>query len=511
MDSKATSDRHPPVARTLALFALAGAFLVLPGCDSGTEPSDPDPFPAGSPQFQIQAAFDQTDVAIRVSWLSRSKNYPQAFANGSLIFPGQFHDLLSHDGVRFNRAPADQRIQEDRVNLMILDAQTAGASFANAGCYASCHTGMDSHRTISGGVIDLWHWRGGRSGPMGYAEDTGIAGTGRIRDNLGTPPSSWLRSAGDRIRENQAALQGTGHATVEGFPRFVFHKGKMMPDGFQVPRYFLWTDGGGIMVNPLQEVPAVREVAGNRTLLVAYQDHDFDPVDKVNAIDVGYLVHVASGATAHLPAHLQTAGTTLYSNWTAFWSEELGVSPQASAEAEAILAAIHAEWTEAGGNGMVARSIGFIYPSSQHDITSTSEFDTARNEWSVTLYRKLNTGDPQDVNLSGLIGQGSTFVLGLAVHDQGEGSESHDITVPYLLGSGPASDIRASSVSDVRAVNWSGIPALEERFIDRQFLQLGSPWTLETLQDRDIHQGWEFVNVIRCQACHGVDAVRIDD
>ena len=283
-----------------------------------------------------------------------------------------------------------------------------------------------------------------------------------------------------------------------------------MPGGFQIPRYFLWTDEGGIMANPLQEVPTVTDVSVNRTLLVAYQDRNFDPIDKVNAIDVGYLVHVATGATAHLPAHLRAAGTQPYSNWTTFWSAALGVAPGQSGEAEAILAAIHAEWTGAGGAGMVTRSIGFIYPSSQHDITSTREFDSARGQWSVTLYRKLNTGDPQDVNLSG-IGQGRNFVLGLAVHDQGEGSESHDVTVPHVLGAGPSADIRAASVPSVRSVDWTTVPGLQERFIERQFLQIGSPWTLQTLQNRAVHQGWAFVNVVRCQACHGVDVVRIDN
>jgi len=499
-------------ARTLALFGLVGGVLFLPGCTSSTGPGDDDDdiLPPGPAQVEIQAAYDQTDVAIRVSWISRGKNFPSALAGAARIFPGQYHDLLSHDGTRFTQSSDADRLQEDRVNLMIMNGQTASASFSNSGCYSTCHSGMASHRTTTGEVVDLWHWRGGRTGPMGYAEDTGIDGTGRIRDGQGAPTSVWTRSAGDRIREDQAALAGTGHPTAEGLPRFVFNKGKMMPGGFQIPRYFLWTDAGGVMLNAVQEVPTVKTVAVNRSLLVAYQDRGFDPVDKVNAIDVGYLVHVATGATAHLPSHLRTAGTAAYVSWTAFWSAELGVALGASAQAEAVLAAIQAERTAAGGKGMVARSVGFIYPSSQHNISSTHAFDAASNKWSVILYRKLNTGDLQDVNLAGL-GTGQNFVLGLAVHDQGAGSESHDITVPYTLGIGASADIRAVSVPNVRSVSWATHPSLSQRFISRQYVEIGDPWTLQTLLNPATHKGSGFVNVLRCQACHGLNEKRIDN
>lgn len=482
---------------------------ILTACESSTEPpGSGDLFPPGPAQVRVRAAFDQNDVAIRLSWESQRKNYPEGL-NDPRVYPGQYHDLLSHDGVRFNRAPAGERIQEDRVNLMIASPQVIGNGFANSGCYLACHTGMESHNLDVPGLLDMWHWRGGRSGPMGYAEDTGVSTVERIRDNLGAPPSAWIRGAGDRLREDQAALVGTGHPLAEGFPRFVFNKGKQMPGGFQIPRFFIWTDGGAVMRNPLTEVPGVTDVSVNRSLIVAYQDRTFDPVDKVNGIDVGYLVHVANGAVVHLPAHLRTPGSAAYNSWTAFWAGELGIQPGQSAAAEARLGEIHAEWEASNRTGLVGRSIGFIYPSSQHDITSTRHFDTARREWVVTLFRKLNTGDPQDVNLAGLA-QGAVFALGFAMHDQGEGSESHDISLPFLLGTGTGVDIRAVQVSNVRSMDWATVSALETRFIQRQFLQMGNPWTLEKLLSAGTHAGAPYVNVVRCQSCHGVDAKRID-
>jgi hypothetical protein len=495
--------------RFLAGCSAAVCITALVACDSTTGPSNPaDRFPLGPTQVRVQAAFDQNDMAIRFSWVSRQKHYPEGL-NDPRAYPGQFHEMLVHNGVRFDRAPESEQIQEDRVNVMIASPEMIGNAFTNSGCYIACHTGMESHNLSITGMLDLWHWRGGRSGPMGYAEDTGISTVERIRDNLGAPPSAWIRGAGDRLREDQAALIGTGHPLAEGFPRFVFNKGKQMPGGFQIPRFFIWTNAGAVMRNPLSEVPGVTDVSVNRSLIVAYQDRTFDPVDKVNALDVGYLVHVANGSVAHLPAHLRMPGSAAYTSWTSFWGGELAIQPGQSAAAEARLREIHAEWEGSDRTGLVSRSIGFIYASSQHDITSTRHFDSARSEWVVTLFRTLNTGDPQDVNLSGLP-QGAVFSLGFAVHDQGGGSESHDISLPFQLGSGTGVDIRAVQVSNVRSMDWGTAPALESRFIRREFLQMGNPRTLEWLRNAGTHQGAPYVNVVRCQSCHGVDVKRID-
>ena len=475
--------RMPARVRRLTGYSAVLFAAALTACESSTGPREPaNEFPAGPTQVRVQAVYDQTDVAIRFRSAGRPKAYP-AGLNDPRVYPGQYHDLMVHDGVRFAQVPESERLQEDRVNLMIATPQAMGNAFLNSGCYLACHTGMASHNLKVPGLLDLWHWRGGRSGPMGYAEDTGVNTVERIRDNLGAPPSVWIRGAGDRLREDQAALVGTGHLLAEGFPRFVFNRGK--------------------------QVPAVTDVTVNRSLLVAYQDLTFDPVDKMNAIDVGYLVHVANGSVAHLPTHLRTTGTAAYNSWTAFWGGQLGIALGEVAAAEARLAEIHTEWETSARTGLVSRSIGFIYPSSQHDITSTRQFDAATGQWAVTLIRKLNTGDAQDVNLSGLA-TGAHFSLGFAMHDQGAGSESHDISLPFRLGTGSGVDIQALLVADVRSANWSAVPTLESRFIRREFVEIGNPWTMETLLSGSRHSGAGYVNAVRCQSCHGVDAKRID-
>ncbi len=483
--------------------------LLLAACDSNTSPGEPDEFPVGPPQVWVQAVHDQAQIAIRFEWESRDKEHPTALSGGN-VFPGQVHDPLVWDGGQFDRLPASERLQEDRLSMMIGTRQTHGAALATTGCYLSCHTDMERHNVGPGApILDMWHWRGGRSGPMGYAEDTGVGESERIRDSAGSPPSAWIRAGGDRLREDQAAILETGHALAEGLPRFVFHRGKEMPEGFQVPRFFVWNDAGEIIQDPLTEVPQITDVSVNRSLLVVYQDRDFDPVDRVNAIDVGYLVHVANGTTSHLPAHLQTPGAAQYQFWTEFWADELGIGLDDASAAETLIQEIHSEWEGSGRAGMVTRSVGFIFPSSQHTITAEREFDAAQGHWRVTMVRDLDTGDPQDVNLSGLP-SGSNYALGFAVHDRGGAGVTHDISMPYMLGTSGGSDIRAVEVANVQAANWGDVPTLEARFIREEFLAPSNMWTLDWLKDPTIHEGYHSVNVITCQACHGVDWVRID-
>jgi hypothetical protein len=63
---------------------------------------------------------------------------------------------------------------------------------------------------------------------------------------------NFLRSGGDRFREDQAAIIGTGHPVlVDGLPRFVFNKGKSMPGGFTVPGFFLPNRSNATMIDPI--------------------------------------------------------------------------------------------------------------------------------------------------------------------------------------------------------------------------------------------------------------------
>ena len=483
-----------------------------------TDPADPpvaEPATKNPGDFQVQTVYDQEQIAFRFMWKSHAKTSPSGFANTGQVYPGQFHDMMAHNGTSFAQLTAGQRMDEDRVSFMLEDPAKPVTGFGAAGCYLACHNNMlpspvKDHYLGSAGFLDHWHWRGGRSGPMGYAEDAHVDEVTRQRDGKGTPPSKWLQSGGDRLREDQPAFAAalSGHAVLtDRLPRFVFNKGKTMPGGFEIPSHLLALENGTVVTDPYTQLPQVKDVGKNRSLLVVFQDRNFDKVDRVNAMDLGYLVYVANGQVNHLPAHLQDTAGAPFADWKSFWATELGIAADPASAAAATAAknrldAVHAEWVASNKKAMVTRSVGFIYPSDQHDITSTRSFDAARGVWTVTLYRKLDTGAlGKDTNLAPLK-TGQMYNLAFAIHDVGGGSETHHITFPYKLGNTTTqADVKAQQVTDVTAVDWNTVPALLTRVF-----QPGAK-TGEVLKDPARHPGAGSVGVTSCQTCHSANAM----
>lgn len=450
-------------------------------------------------QVRVQVAYDASHVAFKFVWKSQNKKRPTGFANVGFRYPGQFHDFLKHNGTKFDQLPSGTRIEEDRITFMI-DKYEGGnvAAFGKVGCALTCHTGMTTHKLLTSEVLDHWHWRGGRSGPMGYAEDAAVNDVERIRDNTGTAPTKFLRSDGDRLREDQAALTGTGHPVLEdGFPRFVFNKGKNV-GGITIPSYFITDESGAVMTDPYTQVPAIKDAESNRSLLVIYQNKTFDPVDKVNSIDLAYLVYVALSIKDHLPAHLQDEASADFTVWKNHWAAETGISTTQAAEALAKLDEVHDEWVNSGKLALVTRSVGFIYSSDQHDIASESSYDPVRNEWTVIMKRKLNTGSSNDANLVSLQA-GDKFTISFAMHDAGGATASHDISMPYILSSGAGADITAASVSNINSVNWNLIPFFDTNWIKREvmFPSFRFDWLTSTS-----HPGAGMIGINNCSSCH---------
>jgi hypothetical protein len=452
----------------------------------------------------VQAAYNNEIIAFRFAWKSHAKTFPEGSGNNGLVYPGQFHDFMQHNGTAFAQVAEEERFNEDRVSFMIEEPARPAQGFAAAGCYISCHSGMVNHKLGTSGFLDHWHWRGGRSGPMGYAEDAWVSDVQRERDTIGAPPSSWLRSAGDRLREDQPAFAAdlTGHSVLtDRLPRFVFNKGKQMPGGFEIPSHFLAMENGAVVTAPYTQLPQVKDVFNNRSLLVVYQDRNFDKSDKVNAVDLGYLVYVANnGQLNQLPTHLRDTSSAAFATWAGFWSAELGIAADpnnfsAASAARNRLDAVHAEWEQSGRKSLVTRSVGFIYPSDQHDIAATRAFDPIRGIWSVTMYRKLSTGRPNDTDLA-LLKSGTLYNLGVAVHDVGDGHESHHISFMHTLGKADTgTDIKASLVSDVSSVNWNDVPAF--------VTSLYQPGTKTgTFLRSTAHPGAGVFETMKCQTCH---------
>jgi hypothetical protein len=451
-------------------------------------------------QVRVQVAYDASEVAFKFTWKSQGKKYPEGKANVGRKYPSHYHDFMVHDGTRFNRHPSSDRVQEDRVSFTITDYDNGPQFFATLNCAASCHDGMESHNLVTDDIVDHWHWRGGRSSQMGYAEDAAISKNSRIRDASGTPPSAFTRAAGDRFREDQPALSGTAHPVLSnGFPRFVFNKGKRMPSGYTIPAYFVVNANDQVMTDPYADVPQATDPTINRSLIIVYQDRSFDNVDKVNALDVGYLLHVATGSVDHLPAHLRVTGSAAYTTWVNFSAAESGVGATATAAATSKLNEIVAEWEASGKRAMVTRSVSFIYNSDQHDIRSQHSYDTGRNEWTVTLYRKLSTGSANDADLADLR-SGKRYSFAFAMHDLGAAAITHNISLPLTLSNGEQTDVKAVSVSDVSSVSWDQLPFFDSNYVKAEYVNEWK-WTHGWLTGPS-HAGAGMVTRSSCNSCH---------
>lgn len=450
-------------------------------------------------QVRVQVAYDATNVAFHFVWKTQGKTMPANMPSTGKRYPGHFHDVMTHNGTRFDRLPSGQRIEEDRVSFMIEDYIEGPSLFDKLSCAASCHEGMESHHLLTDNIIDHWHWRGGRSGPMDYAEDAALNGTERIRDAIGTSASKFTRSGGDRLREDQVVLSGTGHTVLEqGFPRFVFNKGKTV-GGFTYPSFFIANESGTILSNPHTQLTEMFNLDHNRTLLVGYQDKAFDSVDKVNSLDLGYLVWVATGQVAHLPSHLRVTDAADHIFWRNYWATESGIAATASAAALTKLNEVVTEWNASNQKALIQRSVGFIYPSDQHDVTSERSYDAARNEWSVTLYRRLSTGSVNDADLAG-IRSGRKYSFSFAMHDLGGGSETHNISMPLSVGTGEDVSIRAVEVSDVRAANWDRLRFYDTNYVKADYVDSWK-WTYGWLVGGS-HGGSSGLSSSTCENCH---------
>ena len=481
------------------LMLLFAVFVI--GCkddDDTTPPPDPGLQPLNT-QVRVQVAYDAADVAFKFTWKSQKKKMPAGFANVGLNYPGLFHDVLKHNGTKFDRLPSGQRMEEDRVTFMI-DKYNAGIQgVAKANCAMTCHSDMDSHHLLTDDVLDHWHWRGGRSGPMGYAEDAAVNNVERIRDNVGTAPTKFIRSGGDRLRENQAAMTGSAHEVLnDGLPRFVFNKGKTMPGSIVIPSYFLTDESNNIITDPYTGIPKVKDAVKNRSLLVIYQDMVFDNVEKVNALDLAYLVWVATDEVGHLPEHLQDPGSSDFNAWKNYWAAQTGINEATAAVAK--LDDVYAEWVSSGNNAMVTRSVAFIYSSDQHDIKSVSSYDVSRNEWTVTLTRKLSTGSNRDADLSGL-SNGEKFSFGFAMHDAGGAAVSHDISLPLVISKDAGMDIQAKSVSNVNTADWNTAPAFDTYWVKQEFME---HYVYDWLKS-GAHPGAGVLETMSCTECHKDD------
>jgi len=412
----------------------------------------------------VRAARDQDRIAMQFQWRS-NKN-----------FPGVLHDLRSLNQSGSWSAPAANisrdsatRVNEDRVALIFqteTNDRLLSAQARNFGCFMSCHEDMDrmpeatgeaSHYVINPLVApgtyqaDMWHWRGARSGPMGFAEDTWLSAElredpnseGRQRDanSVGPNGERW------RLRENQG-FSNEFEVEVDGDQRTI-----QLPDLVYNPAL----NSGFYFLND-----------GSR-LITEDRIGDLWAFNTIERMEAGELQH------ALIP-----------------------IGPRANALFTSDLdqAALNEVARQALAGGIVTRvrlNDDFTGDSDQHDIRSTRSFENGY--WTVTLMRALSTGSAVDIDLSGIAQRDYTF--GVAVHDSNDGARSHQISVPLTMG--PDGDISPVMVDDVENVDWLSLPAFTT------VLFKPGDMSFEWLQDKD--NGHRIPIETRCSTCHGQGGV----
>lgn len=464
------------VSYTVADTDLAGSFEIIPlekrvnpglfECDPAA--SSPIAFNPDISQTDadinilIRAARDQNRIAMQFHWRS-NKNYA-----------GVLHDLRALDANGNWSAPAANispdsagRVNEDRVALIFeteTDDRILSARTRSFGCFMACHedmdgmpenTGVSSHYIVNPLVAagsyqaDMWHWRGGRSGPMGFAEDTWISAElredpnaeGRQRDanSVGPNGERW------RLRENQG-FSGEFQVVVDGQSRVI-----RLPDLVYNPALnsgFYFLNDGVRLIDRTQ--------IGN---LWAF--------NTIARMEAGELQH------ALIP-----------------------IGPRANALFVADLSqdALNEVARQALAGGITTRARlndDFTGDSDQHQIRSSRSFDNGF--WTVTLTRDLITDSTVDIDLAE-IGQ-REYTFGVAVHDSNNGGRSHQVSVPLTLGG----DVVPALVDDVDQVDWLSLPAFST------VLFKPGDMSYEWLQDKD--NGHRIPIETRCSTCHGQGGV----
>ena len=400
--------------------AISGSFAIIP-TEKQVNPSGfvCDPRDALVEVFQrdlsqvdadievaIRAAYDAENVALQFSW-NTNKNY---FGLVRAL------RVLNAEG---NWAGPAESVEEDRVAVIF--GVKGSVESEHFGCFQSCHSDMNRmpeatvdarHYVIPADAealgtyqSDMWHWRGSRAGPMGYAEDTwvrahefGTGAQGRRRDATGPD---------GRLRENQGfgteyTAMVNGESVTIKLPEFVFDP--ELNSGF-----YFFTDGTRLITE---------ETLGN-----VFNSQTF--------------AAMAAGERQHA---LIVNGPLV---------NALEVAELSQTQIDAIA-------TQALAGGMILQPYlqdDLSGESDQHDIRSTREF--ANGQVTVTMIRARNTGSEFDVDLSDLAS--SIHAFGVAVHDSNSGGLSHHVSVPMTLGA--EGTVVPVAVDSVNGVDWTSIEA----------------------------------------------------
>lgn len=224
--------------KSLQILALFGAALVVAWFTHGTGVVRDDlerniAIPADLiVPMQVQAAYNDTTMFFRYRWPAEK--------------PGIFHDLLRYeDGawiVEGKPVPGSQAdgLHEDRVAMMLDDGGVP--EFGRYGGYVAIGAGLAgltdeapeevtkylpqtrnrlnawddkaedaklAAQREAGYFIDLWHWRGGRSNPLGEADDQYVADERGGDAGKGSYSTNW-----DKELKQPTVMFAAGHGAL---------------------------------------------------------------------------------------------------------------------------------------------------------------------------------------------------------------------------------------------------------------------------------------------------------
>mgnify|MGYP001612728487 CR=1 FL=1 len=276
--------------------------------------------------YDVQAAFNDDTFFWRVSYRGNEgvRHDYYRYTDGAWQQEGgdrrDAQATLDDDEVQ-GETNLNSTIYEQRTSIMFNDpsAATHVTEFGKFGCFLTCHDqlrhmpewatshGEDTKYVLPSAVtgpgtkaLDLWHWRGARSGPIGRADDQWIEAK-TFTDTAGADNGGRKGDAGSAVFSS--------NSLVDGHPAFVFDPTTTWGsyatkwDEFWLTPFYYFTDVSGQSIGP---------VAPNPTTLAW-----------ATAVAQGY----APQEGDVVPRRILSAGAGSRANITSFGTEFVGESP----------------------------------------------------------------------------------------------------------------------------------------------------------------------------------------
>jgi hypothetical protein len=341
----------------------------------------------GFVDVDVRAAYDDEYFYIRLEWASER--------------PGISHDLLRFDGAEWVNwgGPKPDVLREDRLpsyedRLTINIAQkeipaydgARGAGFASAGCFVSCH---DSQR------------------------------------NMPREPSTDEVTAHPYFGEG-----GLGESDIR---KYLLNT-----------RYELDATGGWAAVKTEDEIRALLE-SGDFLDMWMWRASRGGPLGYA---DDNYVLEYRLGddgtsafATQGPPSYMYDASVTGFNAIPEDQFEEMLLEFPLIPGVNAVPFDPDVEFRE---GDILPRRVLRDPDGSRADILAHARWENGR--WTVVMRRKLDTGNPEDVQLI----PRSTYTIGIAVFDDHVSNRYHHVSFPVTIGLGVSADIVAAPLNEGR-------------------------------------------------------------